>query len=315
MTRDQPPMHPDSPRHGSETSPVTERLTLRDQYRSCIRVLNETGVAQRSLTHPGLVTTGLDPDHPTALREYPIPEEHDLLQSMEQTPWLAEKVEQGFAELSIVSVAVPLPILMERVKQELLKHHKDKTLRSSDGTVLDLETTTPLYAWDSIMDTDLVYDPKAFSPNHQGLSKAQFLKTLSFPGYDVLLMEPTEIPEEGHGTTLSGRKQLEANHTPMEYLSTLFTNPAYAHEVGLFPEAWLTRLLQRLHTKNEVIDDYSGTGKFCYLIGSFHSASGDVPDAVWGRGSRRAYLGWREPGGCSVNRGSRSAVRIKKIGD
>lgn len=140
---------------------------------------------------------------------------------------------------------------------------------------------------------------------------AQCVAALNEAGLLELLEEPTEIPAENKGETKAKRKQLEANHTPREYLQTL-SESSYLHEEGLTIEGWIARLLTRLHTKNEVIDDYQGAGKVCYLIGNCDSSSDSVPFGGWYRGDRRAYVDWGDPDRRYDSDGARSAVRIGK---
>jgi len=213
---------------------------------------------------------------------------------------------------------MPIVTLADRLKREIVKHHTEGTL-TAPGTheALELDTKQPLYIWDQLQGADesgeLKYYPKEFSKNnHGGLTKQELIektKDSAFPGFIVTLSEPTEIPAEGKGTTLGTRPQLEAHHTPNEYLKTL-KDPTYHHEQGETIEGWMARFLTHLHTRNEVIDDWQGAGKLNYLTGNYHAASGRVPRGCWGSDDRQAGVGGYNPDNRGGYHGSRSAVRL-----
>jgi hypothetical protein len=131
----------------------------------------------------------------------------------------------------------------------------------------------------------------------------------------VLLTEPGEIP--GKGTTESmgpdnnKRTPWEANKMVKDYLE-LLKDPQYANEIGSTLESWLTRLIVRLRTKNQVIDDWKGIGKLCFLFGNYHPFSDRVPRGGWFRGDLRAGMNWSYPGNQVSSCGARPAVRIVK---
>jgi hypothetical protein len=107
-----------------------------------------------------------------------------------------------------------------------------------------------------------------------------------------------------------GRKQLEANQKPTDYLKTLQTDPNYANESGITPEDWTIYFLTHLEKTNQVIDDWQGNGKISWNLGGYFPESSDVPSACWYRGGRRAYAGGDDPGDFGSNSGARARVRI-----
>ena len=302
------------PRPETPESALEKRLNLRAQYAVALKSLNETGVLEILPDKDALGIAGIDGV------EYPLPSYESIkTKLLESEAWLSEKLDQGFTELTLVPIAMPIATLAKRVERELKVKHKEGELTSPGNppTSLELDTENPLYLWDQFKGADesgeLKYFPKQFSKdNHHGLTKQELItqtNDTSFPGFIVTLSEPTEIPSQGKGKTLAGRPQLETNHTPNDYLETL-ENPRYAHEQGETIEGWMARLLRHLHEKGEVIDDYQGTGKLNYLTGNYHPASGYVPVGGWYRVSRQTGVYRSTPGDRSDRDGSRSAVRV-----
>ena len=117
------------------------------------------------------------------------------------------------------------------------------------------------------------------------------------------------IPPSGAGKDVGGRKRLEANKTPNEYLA-MIGEGQYKDEFGTTPEEWLMQAITMLEEKNQVIDDYQGNGKITYNTGGYFPASGGVPDACWYRGSQQAFLSRGDPTSRDGYLGARSAVRV-----
>jgi len=196
---------------------------------------------------------------------------------------------------------MPLDSLIDKYRQTILKHHKNHTLKATNGDVLKLDENQSVWVWDKYNNADtnneLIYYPKEFSKtNHQGHTKQALLNSPSdnLAGWHVLLIEDLpDLPAETKGETINQRKQLEANQTPKQYLETLQTDPQYQHEQGLTPEDWLIYAISQLEEKNQVIDDWQGQGKICYNLGAYFPFSGAVPGGYWSRGHRQASLGWQ----------------------
>jgi hypothetical protein len=132
-----------------------------------------------------------------------------------------------------------------------------------------------------------------------------------FPGWRIILTEKNiNIPAEGEGKIINGRKQLEANKPPKEYLEIMQTDSAYQSETGLTPEDWQIKLLTHLEKTNQVIDDWRGQGKISFQTGAYFPASGDVPVAYWDRDDRRAYLSAYNPDYSYSYVGVRSGVSV-----
>jgi hypothetical protein len=75
------------------------------------------------------------------------------------------------------------------------------------------------------------------------------------------------MPRPGQGKVFGGRKQLEANSSPRDYME-IMQSPAYAGETGWTFEDFLTHFMIRLETTGQVSDDrYDGNA--LWLLGSY----------------------------------------------
>ena len=292
-------------------SELFEQINIETQYQSQIEILKKTNITQKlSNKEQGII--GIDQ------KEYPIPTLDQIKEKiLEKESILKKKIEQGFVKLLIVPFAMPLESLIDKYRQTILKHHKNHTLKATNGDTLELNENEPVWVWDKYNNADtnnkLIYYPKEFSSNHQGHTKQALLNSPSdnLAGWHVLLIEDLpDLPAETKGETINQRKQLESNQTPKQYLETLQTDPQYQHEQGLTPEDWLIYAISQLEEKNQVIDDWQGKGKVSYNLGAYFPFSGDVPLGYWNRGSRRAYLGGNVPRSRHSGFGLRSAVGI-----
>jgi len=295
---------------------------LSEQYQSQKEIMKNAGLLER-LSNGELGIKGIDN------KEYPIPTPEAIAELLRQNPEKYQaKIEQGFNQILMVPLAMPLDRQIEILKQNLLKHHQQgKLLATKENPTdidepLDLNTINPVWVWDNWPGSDVskktVYFPKSFDKNnHQGKTKQELLNRQNnnqspIPGWQVLLLENNpNIPAAGQGQTIGGRLQLEANKTPDEYLKLLQENPDYANEQGLTIEAWLTLFISHLEQTNQVIDDYNGKGKICYLTGSFNPSSADLVRGNWNRSSRQARLYGSGPGNRDGSFGLRSAVGVE----
>ncbi|MDP1722662.1 MAG: hypothetical protein Q8L37_05625, partial [Candidatus Gottesmanbacteria bacterium] len=289
-------------------SPVEKELDLKRQYESERRVLEGAGILEQ-LPSGEQGIRGIDG------KAYPVPsyqEVRDLIR--EKRDILKKKAEQGFTKLLIVPFGMKLDDLIEKYKAVILKHYADmpdpqdpskripdprktklfaaKEKDTDPDEPLDLDTTAPVWVWDAYRGADesgkLVYDPKEFSQNHGGKTKAEILAAAplgeardkqgkSSPAWRILVIEADpNIPRSGQGKTVGGRARLEANKTPNEYLEAigngsakLTTGNQYQGESGLTPEEWLMQAIATLEEKNQVIDDYQGKGSVAYNTGAY----------------------------------------------
>ncbi len=275
-------------------------------------------------------------------KTYPFPKLEQIQKELQKNPELKTKMEQGFSELNITPFALPLSKLTEAAAKIIKKHYaglpdpQDSQKRITDPQKtklfttkrdpndpneklipLELDESQPLWIWDKYQNADinkeLVYFPKQFDQtNHQGQTKQEILKIPTvFPGYLITLQEKNpNIPRENQGKTQKGRKQIEANKTPKEYLQKLQIDQIYQKESGTTPEEWLTKFLTHLEKTDQVIDDYIGNGSAAYNLAGYFPASGDVSRAFWCRGGRRAFLRGSDAEHRLSHVGARSAVRV-----
>jgi hypothetical protein len=288
---------------------LVERLQLREQYEQQIKTLNETGVLEilPNSQEIGIVDI--------KARECPIPKFEEILARIipENLVLLERKAEQGFTKLLLVPIGLPLNILTERYKAELLKHDKEGTLLGTDGAKLELDREDPLFIGEMYQNADisgeLVYEPREFTKNHQGKTKEELI--VEKGAWQVTLTEDLpDLPAEGKGQTIAGRKQFEAYKSSEQYLQAMQTDRQYQGEKGFDPESWLTLAITTLHTKNIQIDDWQGQGKVCFLTASYFRSSGDVPHAYWYRDDVRAHLHRNSPSLQPSDRSARSLVEI-----
>jgi hypothetical protein len=181
-----------------------------------------------------------------------------------------------------------------------------------------IDNTKPVGQRGKDISGDIVYYvEKLEQKNHGGLTKKELLKKQrqqksATAGWRILMVETEDvIPKKDNGKIIGGRKQIEAGKSADEYL-TMIKDPKnqYEHEQGMSLEDWLMHAIATLEEKNEVLDDYSGKGCFCWLPGSFNFRSGWLAFAHWARDSRRAVLYRDDPDSQAPRGGFRPAVDI-----
>lgn len=248
-------------------------------------------------------------------KECPFPEMEDVKKKLfENREFFEKKAEQGFTRLSIAPFGLPTARLFDTMKKAILKHKKEGTLLDTDGKPLDLDLNDPLYTWEGYENQEISCFPESFDrTDHNGKTKQQMLEgTQSFPGFLVSFLEDNlDIPREGRGETKGGRKRIETNKTPLQYLKLLKENPQYQGESGLTIEEWATLFLTNLEETNQVTDDYgNGKDSICWNLGTYFPAGGVVSSASWSRGSRQAGVGGNGARSRDEDDGSRVAVRV-----
>jgi hypothetical protein len=271
--------------------------------------------------------------------KYPLPDTAEFMKVLiKEKEKILKKKEQGFGRLRLVPFGLPLETLIEIYKKALLAHHragklfypKEKT--EDPNELVDFNENEPVWTVDTWIDNskpvgqrgkdisgDIVYYAEKLEKGKKGngLTKKEVLQRQkknksATAGWRILLVETEDvIPREGKGKTKGGRKQIEAGKSADEYLAVLKDN-AYEHEQGMSLEDWLMHAIATLEEKNEVLDDYSGKGCFCWLPGSFNFRSGWLAFAYWRRDARQARLYNVRPGNQVPRGGFRPAVEINK---
>jgi hypothetical protein len=167
-------------------------------------------------------------------KEYPAPTQEQLQGVFRLNRELVDrKIRQGFTQLQLTPIAMPISHLNDRARTIVLKHVAAgkiiQTKRNSTDADIQVRVNTaePVWTWDRVrqaLDTpNLVYLPQAYTGHdNQGLTKEEVMqetRICALPGWSVGLIEPIPImPQQGQGRVIGGRRQLEAYSTPRDYL-------------------------------------------------------------------------------------------------
>jgi len=318
--------------------PIERELKLKEQYQSQVELLAEHHLIQE-LSNGKRGIVGIDG------KEYPLPSYQEIRAGLKESRELLEKkAEQGFAKLLLVPFGLAVSELKAAHQAELLRRHENDTLLSSDGTPLvkldssgSKQSLADYYVFEENADTN--QDPnqavcyygvrkfpekdqsgnyEQFNPQvHGGQTKQEILGEGG--AWQVFLVEDTGVlPAENEGETKGGRKQMETNQTPRDYLSLTQEEEPYQGETGLTRESWIILSLSHLKETNRQIDIYDSNdlsqGKICYLFDSFivSPSGGYVSRADFDRGFRQAYLTGDGPGVAFSSIAARPAVKIAK---
>ncbi len=299
---------------------IERLLNIDQQYAEQKGLLLSLGLLER-------LSTGEQGIRDEQGNEYPFPTLEQVKQEVSKNKEIfAKKAEQGFKELRITPFALPIQRLFAAIEEELKRQYKNGILKSTNEDKLDLDTSQPLYQWDGYRTKTPVYFPTDLErANHGGKTKRQLLDsdTSSFPGFLVSFEEKEQdIPREGQGTEINGRRRLEAGLSPKEYFD-LLKKPEYQHESGLTIEDWIIRFLSTLHKDGTVIDDWDAKdadendiASACLNLATLFPEEGEhgvVSRAFWDRvGARAAADGFDVTVRCSLD-GSRSLVRVGSL--
>jgi len=248
-------------------------------------------------------------------QECPIPDYEEILKRLEAKAELLEKKrKQGFTELLLVPIGTPLSFLIDRTRDLIVKKHKQGKLLGTDGQKLELDENQPVYVDDEYQDADIkgniVYFPQKFDKaNHGGKTKEELIKETG--GWQIEIIEDMpDLPAEEKGKAVGGRKQLEANQSPEQYLKKIQSDKQYEGEALSTPEAQLSYFMQYLQKHDQAIDDWQGKGKACWNAGAFFKGAGLVPNGIWNQYNRRLYLRRCAPGIPGDDNAVRPAVII-----
>jgi hypothetical protein len=276
---------------------------LKKEYARAIIALNRTGILILVPRSKKLGVIGIDG------KGYPVPTQEQLLEVFTRNKELVDrKMRQGFTRLLLTPIAMPIPQLIDLAKTELLRHSAAGKIIQTKRNPYDADisvrvnTVKPIWIWDrvrKVLDTPkIVYFPQAYMKNdHQGLTKEKVIHTsplCALPGWSVGLIEPIPIMSgQGQGKVMGGRKQLEGNSAPRDYLRTLST-PAYQGETGWTLEDFLTHFITHLETTNQVSHDRYDANAL-WLFGSYipdlMPKALVVPVGYWSRNvGRKMYL-------------------------
>jgi hypothetical protein len=305
-----------------EGAPQSEQLfPVEREYARCVSALNRTGILTPLLQSGCLGVMGTDK------KEYPVPTREQGVELFFHNNELVErKVPQGFDRLELTPMAMPAPLLIDRMETAILHHAAEgkifQTRRSPSDPFIQVRVNTKktVWVWDTLrqaLDTgELVYFPHEYSRNHRGQTKSEAVnnrRVCAVPGWSVGLVESLPMmPELGRGKTLGGRRQLETGSSPREYVQTLQAE-AYQGETGKTLEDFMTKFLTHLTTTNEVSNDVrDNNAVWCfgqYLKVPYAEL---VPTGRWHRDVGRARLDMHRTGNkrCTRSWGGSSTVRL-----
>ena len=304
-------------------APVVGFLARRveKEYARCVTALNRTGILTLLPKSESIGVIGIDG------KEYPIPTQEQVVELFDHNKELVDrKVPQGFDRLELTPMAMPTPLLIDRMKAAILKHAADgkicQTRRAASDPFIPVRVNAEkqVWIWDTLrqaLDTDeLVYFPQEYSTNHRGQTKLEVVnngRICAVPGWSVGLVESLPImPQQGEGKTLGGRRQLEIGSSPNEYFQTLQLE-AYQGETGKTLEDFVTRFLTHLETTNEVSNDVDDKNAVWCLAHYLKISYADVvPTGRWIRSVGRARLDMHRSNNkqCAKNFGASTTVRL-----
>ena len=293
-----------------ETLPIPE-------YRQVLTALNRTGILSILPGSERLGVIGIDG------KEYPAPTEVEVREIFDHNRKLVEtKKAQGFTKLQITPLATPIFLLIARAEREIVKHSDSgrifQTKRDSNDPSVPtrVDRSEPVGVSDIVREAinadSIVYFPKQFDSNHKGKTKLEVIndpKICPIPGWSVGLTENTSIlPQNRHGATSGGRKQLGTNLSAEDYLKAL-QGSVYKGETGWTYEDVLTDFLVNLHNTNQVSNEYYEDSAV-WLIGSYLLSSPRVPVSFWHRVPGRLHVSANASDNRYEHWGVRSTVRL-----
>lgn len=288
-----------------EGPPRLEQLIqIIEQYTGRVDTLNKTGVLTLLPRSESFGVLGIDG------KEYPIPTPEEFKKIIQANAELIEqKVAQGFDRLELTPMAMPISLLIDRLKAAVLKHategkiYRTRRTPSDPLTPVNVDMEQPVWILDilkRVLDTgELVYFPQNYSKLHGGQTKKQVIdngQICAVPGWSVGLVESIPvIPQPGQGNIVGGRRQLETHASPQDYLKILQSS-TYAGETGRTLEDLIIEFLTHLHETNEVSNDWQDNNAL-WLLGHCLE-SGSVPYGVWN------YVRWQAAGNMPPDRGN-----------
>jgi len=296
---------------------------LEEKYARTITALIRTGILTFLPRSKKLGVIGIDG------KKYPAPTIENLVDIFARNKELVDrKMRQGFTQLLLTPIAMPIPQLIDLAKTALLKHAAAGKIiqtkrKSTDPHIpVRVNTAAPIWIYErvrKVLDTPkIVYFPQAYTKNdHKGLTKEEVIHTsrlCAVPGWSVGLIEPIPImPGQGRGKVKGGRKQLEGNSAPRDYLQTL-TSPAYQGETGWTLEDFLTHFITHLEISNQVSHDRFDANAL-WLFGSYipdmMPKALVVPVGYWSRNvGRKMYMSAHRTGNRFKDWVGRSIVRL-----
>ena len=221
-------------------------------------------------------------------REYPVPSLEQLkVIFKENNETVERKMEQGFTQLQLTPVGMPLSQLIEIVKNTIIRHAaagnilRTKKEPDQEDQPVRVNTGKPFWIWEKVsfaMDTgNIVYFPRAYTEcDLHGFTKEEAShndRICAVPGWSIGLIEPIAVmPREKQSVILGKRRQLEEYSMPEKYLETL-KGQEYFGETGWTLEDFFTHFLVRLETTGQISHDRDDNNAL-WLLASYMPYSG-----------------------------------------
>ncbi len=215
---------------------------LPKQYKKNTEILDELGLLENSKGERAIKSV----DGKT----YSYPTVENIQKYFESMPNIEMKHAQGFNRLLIVPFGLPIEKIGEAVSKNLIHGIRSGRYLTANGESFrgDADEDMIMIARSILGERgwgDLKYYPDSFDQKKDsGKTKLEILgggsSVQPFPGFHVLLLPETiEMPKEGEGKTVAGRKQFECGMSAEDVLESLKTDPAFKLECGLTIEDWL----------------------------------------------------------------------------
>jgi hypothetical protein len=295
---------------------------VESEYNRCLSALKISGILKNLPVSKNLGIIGFDS------QEYPLPTLHQIKTIFASNlSLLGRKLPQGFNQLELTSIAMPVPSLIQLLEAAIIKHAAEgnvfQTRHTPSGplTPVRVNKEKHVWVWETLRQVEIegkfLYFPQEYSQNnHRGLTKLESIhdpRVCAIPGWSIGLVENMPVmPRQSQGKTLSGRKQLEVGLSPREYLTLLHT-PPYQGETGKLLEDFLTEFLIQLETTGEV--SYILEDSNClWCLGQYTKIpyAEVVPTGSWRKGVGRVRLDMHRTGNklCTKNCGASTVVRL-----
>jgi hypothetical protein len=262
--------------------------------------------------------------------EYPLPTQEQVIELFYQNnEFVGRKIPQWFNRLQLTPMAMPTPLLIDRLKDAIRKHAAEgkiyQTRRSPSDPLISVRVNPEkqIWVWERLserLDTnEVIYFPQAYSSNHAGQTKLEVIhnrRICAVSGWSVGLVESSAFqPSQGQGKSLGGRRQLELGSSPRDYLQMLQSQD-YQGETGKTLEDFIIEFLTRLETINEISYDRRDNNSL-WLVGQYvkrieQVKSDLVPTGWWHRDFGRLRLDAHRPGNkqCTHSWGVSTVVRL-----
>ena len=125
-----------------EGTPQSEQLfSVEREYARCVTALNRTGILTLLPKSESIGVIGIDG------KEYPVPTPEQVVELFAHNRELVgKKVPQGFDCLELSPMAMPIPLLIDRMKAAILKHAAEgkiyQTRRSLSDPLIPVRVNT-----------------------------------------------------------------------------------------------------------------------------------------------------------------------------